>query len=532
MKDKFLTLLPFILGALFLFSNLSNHYLWEDEAETAVLAKSVIKNGIPKSFDGKHLLYLHIKDSYRSDSIWTFHPWLQFYLTAFSFVLLGPSTFSARLPFAILGFLSLILTYILSLRLFKNRSTAWLSVVFLVFSIYFILHMRQCRYYAPSIFFTLSLLLSYLSLVEKKKYALLFFFLNANFLFHSNYGVFLPVIFALVIHTCIFYLKKENSKPFIIALGLVFLTTLPWFIYLNGFQHRGALDLHHLSHQIQFYLRSIYKYMVPLIFFAGVALAQFLLRRKYNIFSCYSHFSKENIGLLLCLTFTTLIFSMTGDQRFFRYILHILPLLLILEAALFMEWFKHSKYVSMTVLILILFTNILHFSAPIFLIKHLPSQYQSKIATWYPPGKLEHHLRHTYFSPVYQYLYELTHTYKDPIEGITTFLLKNVKPNETVAVPYSQRSLIFYTPFKIVHLRFEKEVLADWIVFQKEWFEEIYGVCSTSAYCKKIQSHYQKIELDYPDILWSNMPEPTYHKFKSVIDAPNLIIYKKITNLE
>ena len=527
-KNKFFILLPFILGALFLFSNLSNHSLWEDEAETAVLAKSVMHHGIPKAFDGQNLLYLHIKDSYRSGSTWTFHPWLQCYITALSFYTLGISTFSARFPFALIGFFTLILFYFLTLKLFNTRSIALLSTWLLVFSIYFILHMRQCRYYAPTVFFTLSFLFSYLHFIEQKKYALLYFILSANFLFHSNYGAFIPVMGAIILHYFIFHhSKKDILKKFLLALLAIFLLIFPWFIYLKGYQHRGVLDFHHISHQVQFYFRAIYKYMIPLLFFALVSLAQILYRKKSNILSFWKQFSKENTWLLLLVILVTLVFSIIGDQRYFRYILHLLPLFLILEALLFHEWFKQSLYVSRISFALILLTNILHYSAPTYLMKTLPSRIQTHLAALYPPGKLEDQLRNTFFSPPYQYLYELTHTYKDPLEGIISFLLKNVAAGETVGTPYTHRSLIFYTPFKIIHLRFEKEVLADWIIFQKEWFEDIYGSCETSAYCKKISTTYQKFVLNYPDILWNNMPEPTYHKFKTVTDAPNLIIYKK-----
>ena len=531
MMHKTVFYLLLSIGAFFLFYNISAQYLWEDEAETAILAKSVLKEGVPKTFDGKNRIYLHIKDSLRSGDIWTFHPWLQFYLTAASFAISGkPTTFSARIPFALLGFLSLIALYILALTLFKDRSIALITLSLFVFSIPFILHMRQCRYYAPAVFFTLWFILSYINLIKNKKYSFLSFIVAGNFLFHSNYGTFLPVIFAFILHYFIFYYKKISSQKFIAALTILFVSTFPWFIYLKGYQHRGHINLHNLSHQIQFYFRITYKYMFPLLFFIIVFIVQLLRRKKRTLLSFYSSFPKDNMWLLLLIIISTFVFSLTGDQRFFRYILHILPLFLILEALLFREWFKDSQYFAPIAFILILFTNILHYSAPTLLISTLPSTTKQKLSALYPPGKLNRQLKETSFSPVYSYLYELTHSYKDPVEGMITFLLQHAKPTDTIAIPYDNHPLMFYTNFKVFHLRYEKEVFADWIVFQKGWFEEIYGNCEKSSFCQTILSNYEKFVIDYPDILWNNMPEPTYHKFKTVTDAPNLIIYKKIKN--
>ncbi|MFO7986201.1 MAG: hypothetical protein R6U38_10060, partial [Desulfatiglandaceae bacterium] len=100
-----------ICMALFLlFYNLDDRLLWGDEAETALLAQNIGKYKVPKVTDGKNVITLLGKGhDYNDDNIWVWSPWLDEYVAAASFVILGKSTFSARLPFALIGFLSVLL---------------------------------------------------------------------------------------------------------------------------------------------------------------------------------------------------------------------------------------------------------------------------------------------------------------------------------------------------------------------------------------------------------------------------------------
>ena len=71
---------------------------------------------------------------------------MQFYIAAGSLGVLGPTTLAARLPFAVLGFLAVPLTYLLARRLFGRVAVARLSALFLALSVPFLLHTRQARW--------------------------------------------------------------------------------------------------------------------------------------------------------------------------------------------------------------------------------------------------------------------------------------------------------------------------------------------------------------------------------------------------
>ena len=168
LKDPLLIIL-LIVAAFLIFANLGNIYLWQDEAETAQVAKNTLTFGFPRGADGKNIIW--VTGGFGSNFIWIYHSWLQFYLAGLSFLMFGMNTFAARLPFALLGFASIFLSYRLSWHLFEDKNISRISTLLLVFSVPFLLHLRQCRYYSLTVFMVLLVLLAYLQFVENKKFS-------------------------------------------------------------------------------------------------------------------------------------------------------------------------------------------------------------------------------------------------------------------------------------------------------------------------------------------------------------------------
>jgi len=157
--DIFLFIITPVL--LFLcFWNLGDQYLWYDEAQTAVLTESVLEYGYPRALIGDFLV--STDEQYGIGGSYIAQPWLQNYICAVPFILFGKSNTNARILFSLFGFLSFYLSYAVAYRLFQNKAIARLTVVLAVASVPFLLHIRQCRYYSLTIFFTLLLLISYL----------------------------------------------------------------------------------------------------------------------------------------------------------------------------------------------------------------------------------------------------------------------------------------------------------------------------------------------------------------------------------
>ena len=112
-------LLVVLSGILFL-PNLGNHLLWQDEAQTALIATTVQDHGVPRGFDGRNYFSQELGAEYGENYIWRWHTWLPFYLVAVSFEILGQGTMAARLPFALFGIATVILLYYFAADLWRD----------------------------------------------------------------------------------------------------------------------------------------------------------------------------------------------------------------------------------------------------------------------------------------------------------------------------------------------------------------------------------------------------------------------------
>ncbi|MBC7261939.1 MAG: hypothetical protein H5T63_07975, partial [Chloroflexi bacterium] len=227
--------LALVIAGLLLFCRLDDMYLWQDEAETAIIARNFLTFGLPLATDGRNLVQQTdaASVSFRVNYVWIFHSWLQFALTALAFAFLGTTTFAARLPFVLVGLATYGFFYRFVLRWLKDVRTARIATILLLFCVPFILHLRQCRYYALAAFMTLVILDAYLRLWVEEQWALPYFILAAVLLYHSHFGAFFPTMVALCLH---FFLSRSRSKglyQFLLALAIIAVLVLPWAYFMR-----------------------------------------------------------------------------------------------------------------------------------------------------------------------------------------------------------------------------------------------------------------------------------------------------------
>ncbi|UCC77937.1 MAG: glycosyltransferase family 39 protein, partial [Anaerolineales bacterium] len=169
LESRFIWLL-LIAATVLLLARLDNIYLWQDEAETALLSQRLRTYGLPLAFDGRNLIRQAPQDvQYTSDYVWVYHPWLPFFFTAVSFSLFGATTFAARLPYALAGLATVLLLYHSTRRHFRDQRVAILASTFLLLCVPFLLHARQCKYFPFAALFTVAMLDAYLLLLEKEE---------------------------------------------------------------------------------------------------------------------------------------------------------------------------------------------------------------------------------------------------------------------------------------------------------------------------------------------------------------------------
>lgn len=501
-------------AALLLLTNLeSSGLLWQDEAETAVLAQRTLQFGYPKVFDGINRINPTWPAGPRE--AWIYHPWGQFYLTAASLAVWGSTTAAARGPFALLGVLAILMTYRVARDLTGRPAVARLAALLMLTSVPFLLHARQCRYYAPAIVCTLWVLWAYWRLLQNRRGAWGWLAAGLIALFHSHHGAFVPTAAALGLHLWHRRLPAPQWRGLIAAGALVLLGTAPWLLILNVAQHQGTFSGRDILRHLQFYARELNHYVVPVQFLLLAWGCRLI--RPFAWWRAASRETREAIGLLLLIVACNLVFIIAVPaQRHFRYLIHLLPLLALLQAALLWRWLRARRGWLVVIAALIMASDLLHYSLPYVIGQTVP-RIRRVLAR-----------EHGLVAPrslLAEYGYELTHRYRGPLDGIIETLRRRAAPGDTVKIPYGDHAVIFYTGLAVEDLnRFMVPTTPTWIIPRRGWVPEEF---LQTAYGQLILQQYDPVRTDAPDLPWENRPDPGGHQFRTVTGGPTVVLYRR-----
>ena len=150
--QRVLAALLIVFSAIVLFWRLDGDHLWRDEGTTAVWARLMAESGdwIPWVYDReKQQLLVQAGDGHDVNSrlLPAMQSYLQFYVSGVSFALFGANEWSARLPFAFVGALTLFVLYQLGRAMFGTSVWALAPPALASTSIFFLHAARQGRYY-------------------------------------------------------------------------------------------------------------------------------------------------------------------------------------------------------------------------------------------------------------------------------------------------------------------------------------------------------------------------------------------------
>lgn len=484
-----------VVGAIALFmifTNLGNQYLWQDEAETALVSKTILTSGIPKGYDGRNYFSQQMGADYNENYVWKWHPWLQFYLLAPFFKVFGESTLVARLPFAIFGFLTVILAYFFSKLLWDDRKAAFAAALLLTFSVPFLLLVRQCRYYSLAMFFSLLSLYSYSNIIKGKRLSSIIFFVSMLLLFHTNFVYWAAMVATAGVHSLVLY-RSELKRVTLLIAGNVAIN-LPWLIWFSSTKYDKANSMNmtdaiaNLSSflvQIKDHLFNPYLLLIP------IAVGMFFIVKSNRLRLNEPAAWKSFIILPVFILINLMVLSLSVPASFFRYLAPLIPVLLIIVAGIV------SLVSNINLVAGIILGGVIIFSGPI-------------------PD----------------YLYEITHDYDGPIEGIVRYLNNYGKKDDVVAVTYGDLPTKFYTGMRIVggltgeDLSLAKE--ADWVIMRKHTICEKDNAVRRYFIKNIPRENYEMITINYPDIPFENRESPYEHHYRTVQDENRVVIYKRI----
>lgn len=493
MKRHAYPLILVALATLLIMPKLGAAPLWQDEAETALLARNILSSGLPLAFDGRNVITQNQGIEFGESYIWTWSPWLQFYTTATSFALLGESAMTARLPFALIGILSVAMLYRYVLSLTGSRRTALLAALLMTTSLPFLLHARQCRWYMPAVFSTIWLLWAWLQMCRNERAASFHFVAASGLLFHSNFLIAAYLLLGIFAHYAVSAATRRPRpalRSLLIGLGGFALVCGPWAIYAEIWSRPNTLEeialpwaerivaiagknLSHLNHEL-----------LPL---------PMALLLPWAWLGTRDHRVRSELTLLFSVVLCALALLSFMPWTYFRYLIGLLPVCCILVALVLDRLFAVHRALGIAVCLVAISSNA-------FCLAIAPRALRFDIAS---------------------YWYTITSDPVGPNRGIVDYLGEHGGADDLVLTNYGQLPIIFHTGMRAVGFGQDLRVAEkpDWIIIRMGR--------GARAYLLARARGYREVRLESPDLRWGNRPDPTWYRERPLERAPRVILHQR-----
>jgi len=482
------------LASLLLLANLGNRYLWQDEAQTALIAESVLSHGVPLGSDGRNSFSQELGSEYAENQVWKWHTWLSFYLVAASFLAFGANTLAARLPFALFAVATIVLSYYTARALWRDRRAAAVSAGLLLLCVPFLILSRQCRYYSVAAFFALLGLHAYAVLRRGGGRPAWLLFGASTLLFHTHHLYCGTLLATMLLHALFF--DREKLRPVLLVSAGVAAFNLPWILWFSTIRYgenyaERLFDLPSaLSYGRRFLRVACSDFFHPLFLLIPPALASWRALAGEKVLELRSETrSGAGLVLLFCLVNIAAL-SLVSPGAYVRYLAPLAPPLALLAGLLLGALLRRSAIVGVGV-----------------------------IAVWVALGSLR------------PFIHEITHDYDGPIEGMVKFLDEHGSPDDTVAISYGDLPLKFYTEMRVVGGLTGEDLAqaegADWIILRRHRYTAEEKRVAGVLLGQLSGQDYQSYTLDYPDIAWANREDIRLHHFRTVRNYPGVAVLGK-----
>lgn len=533
------------IGAVLLLWNLGRPALWQDEAETALRAESILETGLPRmSLRGVLVTAQPSLAAHEGNpsGVWTWNTWLPAYLVAVSFAVLGRTPFAARFPFALSGILALWLSWRLFCggeddELVERRAHApEAALALLSLSPAFLLFCRQSRYYALVALGAVLVFQAWRRLLSRKPWGALALALSLQFLLHASFAFFACACLTLALDAALRLDECPRAGRFwaAAALALAFSVPAAWYFRIWDRPGNHAYGFIESLEFLKTFLLWLAAFVVPLALVAAVFARRWmgvaagfallcglvaegpwsrlcaalvwgaLLAVAARVPAPYGVMNLRRL-CLLSLVATLAILSLTAAEPHGRYLAGLLPPLAYLVARGFSS-LACGRAPVMAGLVAAAVGGNLFFLAPL---KAAQACSASAVAAESVSGMMRRRLRDLPArSDLGLFAAEVFRGPRGYIEAAAAALKSG---GETFFSDADALSLMFAARLRPVYPDEFKTAEPDWLM-PSAWIRLC--VQQDSRVGELLAAgRYEPVAVDAPRLLWQNNPDPLFHDF-------------------
>ncbi len=486
------------VGAFLLVPRIGEQHLWQDEAQTALLARTVVETGMPRAFSHGQSLSQEDGTEAGADGLWHWHPWLSFYVVAASFVVFGQTTAAARIPFVLFGIATIVWLFQFVRKHWKSEELAWLSALLLSTNVAFILLARQCRFYSMGVFFVAWALDAYLDCLDDRKparWALLISLVSLLHTFHFFYAV---LAVTLTLHALLYYRRSRAAFGVVFASAVINLPRMIWFHGFSFYSRNSpsslrTFQLHYMYLRATGFVQSLLEHGLTY----PLALMGFILlwRRFRKPMAQKNNPDREQIAVLLALlTAIQLLFAIVlAPASFIRYLAPLWIPSAIAGAWVVRQVLNWNKAFGLALLLVALLSR-----------------------------------------PLASYCSELLFGARGTVDTLVEFFQTEGKAHELVLTNYEDMPLKFYTSLQVMGGLTGQNLTAaqnaDWIVLLQHAYTSSKRAAIVPQFVESHvdRTHYTQILFKASDSMLQSREDPEGHSFRTPQEPPYLRIFRRI----
>ncbi len=530
-----------LVATVVIFWGLGRPYLWQDEAATAVLAERMMRFGKPIGYDGRNLItmdyaltgdvealptiagepggavaYFVRKGDFKEDTTWIGQPWGQFVATGLALVAFGKGTAAARAPFAAASVLTVVLLFLLVRSVFRDRLAAIVAAALLLANPYWLLHGRQCRYYALSSLFELLTVVAFVRWQRGARFGGTLLLASAWCWFQCDFGAFWP-------GTVILLLLGAATRPGLwpaFRAGAALTAAVAPFAFFYHLTGRAKVPWESWTQRFFGLLFNTNQFVVPIVVL--VAVTAVLVRRRRTL--------EPPAACLLAACAATVAAAVpwsatVGPWHFHRYVVHATPLACVLAAWGMIEaassvaraarrpWLRPVAAAALAAFIVL-------------------SPVASNLVSWaIPTDRTELHALGIAFRPeVGIALRAIFGRRLDPNREAIDLVKARARPEDEILVTYEDIPFMFYTDNRIRGGIPAFRVL-DPLAPPPRFLVARPGVPFTQwpVFVGEIERYrWERLPSEAPASYWGNNPDPVAQWFWSRNDLPKIVVAERI----